>query len=253
MHTVWTVSVVILILGFIRLSYRRGIILIAVTALAAGFGLSGLFRIRPARLLGELLMLGAMLFAAHELAFFEGRFAPEQAVHSKLKIHLPFLHWFVTTFGVVLIVLVLLVFLGVLGFIAWSRYTAARELRIGPLPAVTKPVFVRMALFNSSVVFLKRRSALTWLRSELSCFTVALIAAAGSESSEELADDRHFRRLLGPTAWDWATFVDFATGLRNSTERLEDLDFAIDEGIDLLGTHAHSVIGSLPALEEGAP
>jgi hypothetical protein len=203
-HILLVIFVGLLLAGVTGLTLRSVRMLMLVGVLVVALRHSR-FRVRPSRIIGELFVAIIATYVASQLVFFNGRLAPREAIDAKLHIDVPFLHWITATFGTVLLVIGCIILLGVYVFATAVQYDAIEPLRV--LRVSSKPIHLRIAFFSTGIVFCKRRSVLTWLRTELVCLVVLIATRAGGVSEGEWVSDKSFRRLLGPTALDWSSLA----------------------------------------------
>jgi hypothetical protein len=197
------------------------------------------FRVRWSRLAGEVVLAIVVAFASHELFFYGGKLVPDKAMDATLHIHLPFLGWFGDTFGTALLAIGAGLVVTIVIVTTVLQYNAVAPLR---KPYTGRhPMFVRLALFSTTIVFCEKRSALTWLRTEAVCLGLAVLLRMGGGVSEaEMTNDKLFRRLLGPSALDWSTLV--ATAQRVDLQLASDLSELVEdplgERVGIPGGHA---------------
>jgi hypothetical protein len=213
MHVVAIVLVTLLIAALAGLAVRSIRNLVLVTALMLGIG-RGQFRIRLTRIAGEVSVAACVVYFSSKLIFYGGKLEPQKATHAALHINIPFLHWFATTFGIVILALGVIVITAAYGFAAWVQYDMVTPLREAKAEG-RRPIYVRVALFNTGIIFCSRRAATTWLRTELSCLALSMLAgmSSGAASELEFVQDKTFRRILGSTALDWPTVIRAATAM----------------------------------------
>jgi len=212
MHLVVGILVSVVLAGVAGLTIRSIRTLILVSVLAIGLGRRR-FRIRLSRIAGEVLVAIGVAYASSQLLFYGGRLEPQRAVKSALHVNIPFLHWFATTFGSAILAFGIVIIAALYGFAALLQYEAVTPLRKMSARG-SRPTYVRVAFFNTGIIFCKRRSPITWLRTELSCLVLSVLTAAsgpGVVSESEFIGDKTFRRILGSSALDWGTLISAAT------------------------------------------
>jgi hypothetical protein len=191
------------------LLFRRLSFVVVIVATMLGIGRSSVFLVRASRVVGEVVTAGVLAYANHQLYFYEGRFAPKEAVRHTFHIEIPALGGLTSVVVISFITLGLLVLIAVTGWMGRQRYEESRILRIAARStnAPHGDIKIRFTLFNAAVISLARRRPAAWVRTELGCLLLAAAGVLASENVAGMEQDKWFRRLLGPTAEDWHSLL----------------------------------------------